>query len=89
MGLNSAEKERLEQLDDISLVEHLLALQQQCVDLFNKREMNHNDHEKWLFYHEQYYEKTSELIDVKYMVCGRMRYKSLYEDLKQATFGSK
>lgn len=29
MGLNSEEKTRLEQLDDISLVEHLLTLQQQ------------------------------------------------------------
>ncbi len=72
MGLNSAECERLEKLDDISLVEHLLALQQQCVDLFNKREMNRNNPERWEYYHNAYYEKTSELIEIKYMVCGRM-----------------
>lgn len=72
MGLNSQERERLEQLDDISLVEHLLVLQQQCVDLFNKREMNRNNNERCEYYHVQYYEKTSELVEVKYIVVARM-----------------
>lgn len=89
MGLNSEEKTRLEQLDDISLVEHLLNLQQQCIDLFNNREKNRNFPDIWERYHNMYYEKTSELIDVKYIVCGRMRYKPLYEELKQSMFGSK
>ena len=43
MGINSAEKERLEKLSNLELTEHLLTLQQQCVDLYNKREMNRND----------------------------------------------
>lgn len=72
MGLNSAERERLEKLDDISLVEHLLELKHESDELFNKREANHNNPEKWEFYHNAYYEKVSELVDVKYMVCGRM-----------------
>ena len=89
MGLNSAEKERLEKLDNISLVEHLLNLQQQCVDLFNKREMNRNNPSRWEEYHNLYYEKTSELIEVKYMIVARMNKGELYDDLKKNVFGGK
>ena len=89
MGINSAEKERLEKLDNISLVEHLLTIQQQCVDLFNKREMNRNNPSQWEYYHEQYYEKTSELIEVKYMIVSRMNKGELYDDLKKNVFGGK
>lgn len=72
MGLDNVERERLEKLDDVSLVEHLLQLKYECDDLFNKREMNRNNPERWEYYHNQYYEKTSALVEVKYMVCGRM-----------------
>ena len=89
MGINSAEKERLEKLDNISLVEHLLTLQQQCIDLFNKREMNRNNPSRWEEYHDQYYAKTSELIEVKYIVVARMNKGDLYEDLRKATIGNK
>lgn len=89
MGLNSVEKERLEKLDNISLVEHFMTIQQQCIDLFNKREMNRNDMEKWETYHNQYYEKTSELIEVKYMIVARMNKGELYDDLKKNVFGGK
>ena len=43
MGLNNLERERLEKLSDIELVEHLLHLKYECDDLFNKREMNSNN----------------------------------------------
>lgn len=89
MGINSAEKERLEKLDNISLVEHLLTLQQQCVDLFNNREKNRNFPDIWERYHNEYYEKTSELIEVKYMIVARMNKGELYDDLKKNVFGGK
>lgn len=89
MGINSAERERLEKLDNISLVEHLLMLQQQCVDLFNKREMNRNNPQQLEYYHDQYYEKTSELIEVKYIIVARMNKGDLYNDLKKDVFGDK
>lgn len=72
MGLNSEEKKRLEQLSDLQLVEHLLRLQYESDDFFNKREMNRNNLERYEYYHKLYYDKISELIEVKYMVCGRM-----------------
>lgn len=72
MGLNNLERERLEKLSDIELVEHLLHLKYECDDLFNKREMNRNNQERWEFYHDAYYEKTSVLIEVKYMILKRM-----------------
>lgn len=72
MGINSVERERLEKLDDVSLVEHLLQVKFECDDLFNKREMNRNNPDRWQYYHDLYYEKTSELIEIKYMVCARM-----------------
>ena len=84
MGLNSAERERLEQLDNLSLLEHFITLQQQATDLFNKREMNRNNMDQWEYYHNLYYEKTSEFIEVKYMVVSRMNKGDLYEDLRKA-----
>lgn len=72
MGLNSEEKTRLAQLSDLQLVEHLLRLQYESDDFFNKREMNRNNLERYEYYHKLYYDKISELIEVKYMVCGRM-----------------
>ena len=89
MGINSAERERLEKLDNLSLLEHFITLQQQATDLFNKREMNRNNPTQWEYYHQLYYEKTSEFIEVKYIVVARMNKGDLYEDLRKATIGNK
>lgn len=70
--LNSAERERLESLTDIELVEDLIRRQSEVLDLYAKREASKNNMEQWEYYHELYYSKTSDLIDVKYMVIGRM-----------------
>ena len=89
MGINSAEKERLEKLSNLELTEHLLTLQQQCVDLYNKRETNRNNPILWEYYHHSYYDKTSELIEIKYMIVARMNKGELYDDLKKNVFGGK
>lgn len=70
--LNSVEKERLEALTDIELVENLMMRQSEVLDLYAKREASKNNMEQWEYYHELYYSKTSDLIDVKYMVVARM-----------------
>lgn len=86
MGINSEERERLEKLSNLELVEHFMTMQQQCIDLFNKREMNRNNMEKWETYHDQYYQKTSELIEIKYMIVSRMNKGDLYDQLKHDMF---
>ena len=70
--LVNTEKEKLEKMDDITLVEELLRRQSEVLDLYIKREACRNNMEMWSYCHDLYYNKMSDLIEVKYMVVGRM-----------------
>ena len=71
---NTELKEKLEQMQNLDIVELLLSKQSEVLDLHNKREMNQNDPEKWEFYHSKYYEAMMELITIKFYCTKKMNY---------------
>ena len=75
---NTELKEKLEQMQNLDIVELLLSKQSEVLDLYNKREMNKNDPEKWEFYHSKYYEVMMELISIKFYCTKKMNYGDTY-----------
>lgn len=73
MGINSATKERLVKMSNLELLDYLLHIQYEADVLFNDRERNKNNYDEYMRLHSLYYDKISEVIEVKYMVARRMK----------------
>lgn len=73
MGINSATKEQLEKMSNLELLDYLLHIQYEADTLFNDREKNKNNFDEYMRLHSLYYDKVSEVIEVKYMVARRMK----------------
>jgi len=71
--MTQEDKTKYEAMDRIPLVEALLAQQSEVLKLHDLRDLNKNDLEKWQYYEEAYFQASMDLIDLKYMVIGKMR----------------
>ena len=67
------DKEELENLTNLELVELLLNKQQESVVLRHERDQyKDSDVDKWIELHEQVYKLADEVITIKYMIIKRM-----------------
>lgn len=66
------EKNRLNDLTNLELVEELLKLQQDADRFHELRAKSDYASEEWGKYHELLYKKNTDVLEVKYMVIHRM-----------------
>ena len=61
-------------MDKITLVENLLEQQTKVNIIRSMRDENKDDMEKWQKFHDELYKESQILIELKYLVIGRMNY---------------
>lgn len=68
--------DKLETMENVTLVETLLAYQSKVEHLHALKESHKNDNpEDYKYYSSAYYEAMNDLITIKYKVVGKMRIK--------------
>ena len=70
--MTQEEKNRLNDLTNLELVEELLKLQQDADRFHELRAQSDYASEEWNKYHELLYNKNTDVLEVKYMVIHRM-----------------
>ena len=70
--MTEEQKQKYIQMDNITLVEQLLEQQNKVDVIRNMRDSYQDDIEKWQKFHDELYTESKLLIDLKYLVIGRM-----------------
>lgn len=70
-------KAKYEAMENVTLVEELLSMQSRVEHLHQRKceASKESTTEQYLYYAEQYYQAMFDLVELKYMVVGRMRVK--------------
>ena len=70
--MTEKQKQKYIQMDNITLVEQLLEQQNKVDVIRNMRDSYQDDIEKWQKFHDELYTESKLLIELKYLVIGRM-----------------
>ena len=70
--MTEEQKQKYIQMDNITLVEQLLEQQNKVDVIRNMRDSYQDDMEKWQKFHDELYTESKLLIELKYLVIGRM-----------------
>ena len=70
--MTELEKKIYESMNNLQLVELLLATSEQASDEKKMRDTCELGSDSWTFFNDRYYSANELLIDIKYMVVGRM-----------------
>ena len=70
--MTEEQKQKYIQMDNITLVEQLLEQQNKVDVIRNMRDSFQDDMKKWQKFHDELYAESKLLIELKYLVIGRM-----------------